>query len=101
MANKGVDIAFNAGENILASREGEVIFIADMAGYGKTLIINHLDNLTTIYCGSSDIVVKKGQRVTQGMVIAKSGISPRKSKPTMHFEIRKKHKPQNPLFYLN
>lgn len=101
VTNKGIDIAFKSSQNILASREGEVIFIGDIAGYGKTLIIDHIDDLTTIYCGSSDIIVKKGQRVTQGMVIAKSGISPRKNQPTLHFEIRKKHKPQNPLFYLN
>ncbi len=101
VSNKGIDIALNSNENIIASSEGKVIFIGDIPGYGKTLILNHLNNLSTIYCGSSDIIVKKGQKVAQGMVIAKSGTSPRKNQPTLHFEIRKKHKPQNPLFYLN
>lgn len=101
VSNKGIDIVLNSNENIVASSEGKVVFIGDIPGYGKTLIINHADNLATIYCGSSDIIVKKGQKVTQGTVIAKSGVSPRKNQPGLHFEIRKQHKPQNPLFYLN
>lgn len=101
VTNKGIDILLENDQNVLASCEGEVVFTGSLAGYGKTLIINHAENLSTIYCGNSDITVKKGQKVTQGMVIAKSGVSPRKDQPTLHFEIRKKHKPQDPLFYLN
>lgn len=101
VTNKGIDILLENNQDVLASCEGEVVFTGNLAGYGKTLIINHAENLSTIYCGNSDITVKKGQKVIQGMVIAKSGVSPRKNQPTLHFEIRKKHKPQDPLFYLN
>ncbi len=101
VSNKGIDILTEPNQDVLASRAGKVIFIGELTGYGKTIIIDHYDGFSSLYCGNSYVGVKTGYEVQQGMVIAKTGQSPRKDSGSLHFEIRKKHKPQNPLFYLN
>jgi len=101
VSNKGIDILTETNQDVLASRTGKVIFIGELPGYGKTIIIDHHDGFSSVYCGNSYIGVKTGDEVQQGMVVAKTGQSPRKDSGSLHFEIRKKHKPQNPLYYLN
>ena len=100
-SNKGIDILTEPNQDVLASRAGNVIFIDELPGYGKTIIIDHHDGFSSVYCGNSSTGVKIGDEVQQGIVIAKTGQSPRKNSGSLHFEIRKKHKPQNPLYYLN
>jgi len=92
--NKGIDIRAPLNYNINAVKAGIVAFYsANFKNYGKTLIIKHSDNYSSVYCGFSEISVKLGDTVTQGQVIAKnSGL--------LHFEIRKDYKSQNPYFYL-
>ncbi len=99
--SKGIDIAASKDQEILASRDGRVAFVGNIPGYGQTLIIDHKDGLSTVYCGSSETSVQPGEDILQGKPIAKIGRSPRSDIEILHFEIRKKHKPQNPLFYLN
>jgi lipoprotein NlpD len=101
VSNKGIDILTEPDQDVLASRTGKIIFIGELPGYGKTIIIDHHDGFSSVYCGNSSIGVKTGDEVQQGMVVAKTGRSPRKDSGSLHFEIRKKHKPQNPLYYLN
>jgi lipoprotein NlpD len=101
VANKGIDIATDTAQDVLASQDGRVAFIGHLAGYGETLIISHSDEISTVYCGNSSVNVKTGDDVKQGMVIAKTGHSPRLDTGSIHFEIRRKNKPQNPLYYLN
>ncbi len=101
VSNKGIDILTEPNQDVLASRTGKVIFIGELTGYGKTIIIDHYDGFSSLYCGNSYVGVKTGDKVQQGMVVAKTGQSPRKDSGSLHFEIRKKHKPQNPLYYLN
>jgi murein DD-endopeptidase MepM/ murein hydrolase activator NlpD len=99
--NKGIDIEAPEGINVLASRGGRVTFTSNhLKGYGKTIIIDHLDGFQTVYAHSSDNFVEVDQRVEQNAVIARVGKTGRVNKPTLHFEIRKKHKPQNPFYYL-
>lgn len=100
--NKGIDISTREAENIMASRDGRVVFIGKLTGYGQTIILDHRDGLCTVYCGyATPAGVKLGDEVKQGTVLAKTGSMPGKNKDALHFEIRKKHKPQNPLFYLD
>lgn len=99
--NKGIDIEASEGTGILASRGGKVTFASNhLKGYGKTIIIDHLDGFQTVYAHNRDNFVNVDQRVKQNDVIAKVGKTGRVKKPTLHFEIRKKHKPQNPFYYL-
>jgi septal ring factor EnvC (AmiA/AmiB activator) len=99
--NKGIDIKARHGEAVIASRSGKVSFVDEnMKGFGKTIIIDHDDNYSTVYAYNSQIFVEVGQRVRQGTIIAKAGQSGRAPSPRLHFEIRKKHEPQNPFYFL-
>ncbi len=99
--SKGIDISTHPGQEIVAIRDGKVAFVGRLAGYGETLILEHSEGLSSIYCGSASVAVRAGDEVKQGMVIARVGTTPRHETGTLHFEIRKKHKPQNPLYFLN
>ncbi len=101
VSSKGIDILTEPSQDVLASQNGRVVFVGELIGYGKTVIIEHPDGISTVYCGNSSVNVKTGDDVRQGMAMAKTGPSPRKGTSLLHFEIRKKYKPQNPLYYLN
>ena len=99
--NSGIDIETRRGKTVLASRSGRVTFASDnMKGYGKTIIIDHLDGFQTVYAHNAENLVGVDREIRQGTVIAKVGKTGRVDKPTLHFEIRKNHKPQNPFYYL-
>ncbi|MGB2705672.1 MAG: peptidoglycan DD-metalloendopeptidase family protein [Candidatus Omnitrophota bacterium] len=99
--NKGIDIQVREGSSVAASRGGKVTFASGhMEGYGKTVIIDHLDGFETVYAHNAENLVTVDQRVKKGEVIAKAGKTGRPDKPGLHFEIRKNHKPQNPFYYL-
>lgn len=99
--NKGIDIQTPEGISVVASRSGKVSFCNEhLKGYGKTIIIDHQDGFYTVYTNNSRNLVSLGQYVNQGEVIAKTGKTGRASSPTLHFEIRKQHIPQNPFYYL-
>ncbi|MFA5165368.1 MAG: LysM peptidoglycan-binding domain-containing M23 family metallopeptidase [Candidatus Omnitrophota bacterium] len=99
--NKGIDISAKEGSDVAASRSGRVIFCEEkVKGFGKTVIIDHGDGMQTVYSHNSEILVKTGQDVSRSQSIAKVGSGGRGSTAYLHFEIRKKHKPQNPVHYL-
>lgn len=99
--NKGIDIQAREGATVVASRSGKVIFFDDkVKGYGKTLILDHGDELQTLYAHNSESLVKIGDEVKQFTPIAKVGTTGRARTPYLHFEIRKRHQPQNPFYYL-
>ena len=99
--NSGIDIESRGGTPVLASRSGKVTFASShMKGYGKTIIIDHLDGFQTVYAHNDENLVSIDQNIKQGSVVAKVGKTGRADKPTLHFEIRKGHKPQNPFYYL-
>jgi murein DD-endopeptidase MepM/ murein hydrolase activator NlpD len=96
--NHGIDIAAAQGEEILAVREGNVVFADYLGGYGYTVIMDHLDGFYSVYARQSDVLVKSGQTVSKGTPLgrlAKSGQA-----AFLHFEIRKMQEPNNPLYYL-
>lgn len=99
--NKGIDIRTREGAKVVASRSGRVSFCGEkVKGYGKTIIIQHGDDYSTVYAHNSQILVKAGDWVRQGEAIARAGSTGRTSTPILHLEIRKKHQPQNPFHYL-
>ena len=101
VVNKGIDIKANEGSVVAASREGKIVFCDDyLKGFGKTVIIDHMDGYQTVYSYNSDITVKVGDTVRQRDVIAKVGSSGRARVPMLHFEIRRNGEPQNPEYYL-
>ncbi len=99
--NKGIDIAVSEGAGVAASRSGTVSFVhADLPGFGKTIIIDHGDGFATVYAYLGEIAVQAGQAVARGQRIATAGRNVRSGGPMIHFEIRRKQKPQNPFYYL-
>lgn len=96
----GLDIRAPRGRPVVASRDGTVVHSGWMGGYGKTIVIQHTNGLTTLYAHNSSLIVKKGAKVRRGQKIALVGSTGRSTGPHVHFEIRKNGTPMNPLKYL-
>lgn len=96
MINKGINIQPFSSHDVLASRSGRVVFCNEnFPGYGKTIIIEHKDGFMTVYARNSQIYVKPGDYVQKG-----SRIGQVQQNRYLHFEVRKGHVSQNPVFYL-
>ncbi|HEX9180972.1 MAG TPA: peptidoglycan DD-metalloendopeptidase family protein, partial [Burkholderiales bacterium] len=99
-ASKGVDIGGSAGQPILASAAGKVVYSGSgLRGYGKLIIIKHSKTYLTAYAHNDQLLVKEGQSVTRGQKIAEMG-STDSDRVKLHFEIRRYGKPVDPLKYL-
>ena len=97
---KGVDIAGKLGQPIYASAPGKVIFCGSgLRGYGKLIIIKHNDTYLSAYAHNDKLLVKEGQMVSRGQMIAQMG-STDADRVALHFEIRKLGKPVDPAKYL-
>jgi murein DD-endopeptidase MepM/ murein hydrolase activator NlpD len=102
MLNKGINIQPYSDLSILAARSGKVIFSSgNFKEFGKTIIIDHGDGLSSVYARLAEVFVKAGDEVAKGTVIAKADSAGSGNKFVyLHFQIRKGHIAQNPLFYL-
>lgn len=98
--NKGVDIAGSRGQNVNAAASGQVVYSGNaLRGYGNLIIINHDNEYLSAYAHNDMLLVKEGQRVKKGQVIAKMG-STDASRVMLHFEIRYRGNSVNPRKYL-
>lgn len=98
--NKGIDIANNKGTPIKATKPGKVVYSGEgLRGYGRLLIIKHEEDYLSAYAHNEELLVKEGQHVEQGQVIATMGQSD-SDRVKLHFEIRHNGKPVDPLGYL-
>ena len=97
---KGIDIAGKAGQPVLASAAGKVVYAgAGLRGYGKLVIVKHNGTYLSAYAHNSEILVKEGQQVTRGQKIAEMGNTD-SEQVKLHFEIRRLGKPVDPLKFL-
>ncbi len=99
--HKGIDIANSYGTSIKAAGSGIVTFSGTRAGYGRTIIIKHNSEYQSLYAHNSKNLVKVGDKVEKGQVIAKMGTTGRTTGCHLHFEIHKNGKTINPLTVLN
>jgi len=98
--SKGVDIAGNPGDPVVAAAPGRVMYTGTgIRGYGKLIVIKHDDGFNSVYAHNRSILVKEGQSVARGERIAELG-STDSDRPKLHFEIRKSGKPVDPMKYL-
>ncbi len=98
--NKGVDIAGKAGQHVVAAGAGKVMFAGSgIRGYGNLVIVKHSNTLLSAYAHNRAILVKEGQSVTKGQLIAEMGDSDTDS-VKLHFEIRQQGKPVDPSKFL-
>ena len=99
-SNKGIDIAAKAGEPVLASAAGKVVYSgSSLRGYGKLVIVKHNATFLSAYAHNSQLLVKEGQSVQKGQKIAEAGSSDAEQ-TMLHFEIRRQGKPIDPAKYL-
>lgn len=100
----GMDIANpkgRIGDNIIPMMPGVVIYEGEtLWGYGKHIIIDHGNNITTVYAHLDKIFVVKGQKVTAGTVIGREGQTGWATGPHLHFEVRVFGIPVNPRNFL-
>lgn len=96
----GVDISSTYGHNVVAPAEGVIQFADFQAGYGRLLVINHGQGISTRFGHLSGFVVAAGQSVHRGDVIGYVGLSGRSTGPHLHYEVRIHNTPVNPYKYL-
>jgi murein DD-endopeptidase MepM/ murein hydrolase activator NlpD len=97
--HKGIDLAANTGTKIQAALDGKVSFSGVADGYGKVIIIDHSDNLQTVYAHCNKLNVSEGEQVLRGQIIAEVGNTGDSTGPHLHFEIRVDGVPIDPLGY--
>ncbi|OIO75007.1 MAG: hypothetical protein AUJ57_00915 [Zetaproteobacteria bacterium CG1_02_53_45] len=97
----GIDISGKEGTPVHAASSGVVVYSDHrLSGYGNLVIIRHGNNLFTAYGHNQRNLVKKGQKVHSGDVIARVGQTGRASGPHLHFEVRQGSVAVDPLAYL-
>ncbi|HEU4374982.1 MAG TPA: peptidoglycan DD-metalloendopeptidase family protein [Telluria sp.] len=98
--NKGIDIAGKLGQQVLAAGAGKVMYAGSgIRGYGNLVIVKHSNSLLSAYAHNRSIVVKEGDNVNKGQMIAEMGDSDSDS-VKLHFEIRQQGKPVDPARFL-
>ena len=97
----GLDIGVDYGTPIVASSNGVVTLASWYGGYGKAVMIDHGGDIKTLYGHNSKILVKEGEIVKQGQVIALAGSTGNSTGPHCHFEVILNGQDVNPLSYIN
>ncbi|MBY0518292.1 MAG: LysM peptidoglycan-binding domain-containing M23 family metallopeptidase [Bacteriovoracaceae bacterium] len=99
--HEGIDIPAAIGMTVVAVKDGRVKCADDrISGYGNMLVIEHADKVFSVYAHLSKFLVKEGETVRRGQMIAKSGNTGRSTGPHLHFEIRIRDKARDPARYL-
>lgn len=97
----GIDLAVPTGTEVHCAWDGTVQAVRySKTGYGYHVIVSHGDGLVTLYAHCSKLLVKEGQQVKAGTVLALSGSTGKSTGPHLHFEVRVNGEQQNPRKYL-
>lgn len=98
--NKGIDLEGKAGDPVLASADGKVVYSGSgLRGYGNLVIVKHDNMFLSAYAHNRMLLAKEGQAVKRGQKIAEMGNSD-SDKVKLHFEVRRQGKPVDPMKYL-
>jgi lipoprotein NlpD len=96
-SSKGIDIAGDVGQIVVAAAGGRVVYSGSaLKGYGELVIIKHDEQYLSAYGYNRRRLVEEGQQVAAGQPIAELGVGP-EQKPELHFEIRDRGRPVDPL----
>jgi murein DD-endopeptidase MepM/ murein hydrolase activator NlpD len=96
----GVDFGASYGTAIHAAADGVVVSAGPLGGYGNATVIDHGNGLATLYGHQSSIIVSPGQHVSRGQVIGYVGCTGLCTGPHLHFEVRVRGTPVDPMQYL-
>jgi murein DD-endopeptidase MepM/ murein hydrolase activator NlpD len=99
--NDGINLAVPEGTPIKAAEDGVVAYAGnELKGYGNLVLIRHSNGYVSAYANASELLVKRGDTVKRGQVIAHAGQTGNVSSPQLHFEIRKGSVPVDPTQFL-
>ena len=100
--NDGINLAVPEGTPIKAADDGVVAYAGnELKGYGNLVLIRHANGYVSAYANASELLVKRGDSVKRGQVIAHAGQTGNVTSPQLHFEIRKGSTPVDPTKYLS
>jgi murein DD-endopeptidase MepM/ murein hydrolase activator NlpD len=100
--NDGIDVAVPENTPIKAAEDGVVAYAGnELKGYGNLVLVRHPNGYVTAYAHAKELLVKRGDQIKRGDVIAKSGQSGNADAPQLHFEVRKGSAPVDPMQFLN
>jgi murein DD-endopeptidase MepM/ murein hydrolase activator NlpD len=101
MQNDGINLAVPEGTPIKAADDGVVAYAGnELKGYGNLVLIRHSNGFVSAYAHASELMVKRGDTIKRGQVIAHAGQTGNVTSPQLHFEIRKGSTPVDPTQYL-
>lgn len=100
LPHEGVDISAVRGTPIMAAAKGRVTFAGRRSGYGLVVEIDHGFGFETLYGHTAEVLVRPGQQVNRGDVIARVGSSGIATSPHLHYEVRVNSRPVNPMNYV-
>jgi murein DD-endopeptidase MepM/ murein hydrolase activator NlpD len=98
--HEGLDLASRPGAPIHAAEAGRVIHSGRLGDYGKVVIVKHAGHYRSVYAHASKLLVRRGSFVEKGDRIALVGATGRATGPHLHFEIRRRESPRDPMLYL-
>lgn len=99
--NDGINLALPEGTSVKAAEDGVVAYAGnELKGYGNLVLVRHPNGYVTAYAHAKEILVKRGDQVKRGQVIARSGQTGNVNAPQLHFEIRKGASPLDPMRFL-
>jgi murein DD-endopeptidase MepM/ murein hydrolase activator NlpD len=99
--NDGINIAVPEGTQVKAADDGVVAYAGnELKGYGNLVLVRHSNGYVSAYANASELLVKRGDTIRRGQVIALSGQTGNVTSPQLHFEIRKGSTPVDPTKYL-
>ncbi len=97
----GIAIAVPEGTPVKAASDGVVAYAGEeLKGYGKLVLVRHDNGYVSAYAHNGELNVKRGEKVSRGQTIAKSGATGNVTSPQLHFELRKGSTPVDPTKYL-
>lgn len=100
--NDGINIAVPEGTSIRASENGTVIYAGnELQGFGNLVLVRHEGDWVTAYAHNSELMVRRGDTVQRGQIIARAGSTGNVTTPQLHFEVRQGSKPVDPLKHLS
>jgi murein DD-endopeptidase MepM/ murein hydrolase activator NlpD len=100
--NDGIDVAVPQGTSVQAAENGVVAYAGnELKGYGNLVLIRHANNWVSAYANNEELLVKRGDKVRRGQIIAKAGATGAVSQPQVHFELRKGSRPVDPTKYMS
>jgi murein DD-endopeptidase MepM/ murein hydrolase activator NlpD len=100
--NDGIDVAVPPNTPIKAAEDGVVAYAgSELKDYGNLVLVKHPNGYVTAYAHAKELLVKRGDPIKRGEVIAKSGQTGNVDVPELHFEVRKGTVPVDPMPFLN